>query len=359
MRFPKTNGCWFGVFAVTLVWVCTAHAQTLAKSVPPSGTIISFNRPRVAHVAPGIHAIGKLQSKRKQARKGKNLAGQRTPIGSASSNKAPRSLQANLVGAQFVGCASSSTLPAPIVALVSALKCDPDLIYEYVYNNIEFEPLYGSHKGALGTLIDRQGGDADQAILLVTMLNAAGYTQTGYYNALVTYTGAQIANLLGVPNDTTAILQVLSAGGFAIASATPTTGSGPLTSIEILHYFAALKISGTWNFFDPSSKSHTMVSGVANLATVLGYSRSQFLTDAGGTSNSYSVSNLNRANLRSDLTSYATNLVNYINQNNRAWSVANITGGKLIQLGSPTPGTIPGRHPRVISEILPQSDQSP
>jgi len=60
--------------------------------------------------------------------------------------------------------------------LSSALKCDPDLIFEYVYDNIEFEPLYGSNKGALGTLLDRRGDDADQAILLASLLNAAGYS---------------------------------------------------------------------------------------------------------------------------------------------------------------------------------------
>src|SRR5262249_43641662 len=45
----------------------------------------------------------------------------------------------------------------------------------------------------------------------------------------------------------------------------------------------------------------------------------------------------NRTSIRSDLTTYANNLISYINQNNRAWNVANIIGGKTIQplTGSP------------------------
>src|SRR5579859_2577940 len=73
----------------------------------------------------------------------------------------PRKNQAHLPGAQSVGCATSGNLPGPVIALASSLKCDPQLIFEYVYNNIEYEPLFGSNKGALGTLLDRRGDDAD------------------------------------------------------------------------------------------------------------------------------------------------------------------------------------------------------
>src|SRR6516165_2776109 len=62
----------------------------------------------------------------------------------------------NVAQGNAASCASSSQ-PAPIAAIVAALKCDPDLIFEYVYNNIEFEALYGSNKGPLGTLLDRRG----------------------------------------------------------------------------------------------------------------------------------------------------------------------------------------------------------
>ena len=235
------------------------------------------------------------------------------------------------------GCASGSSQPTPIVALSSALKCDPDLIFEYVYDNIEFEPLYGSNKGALGTLLDRRGDDADQAILLASLLNAAGYSaQTQFAWGVIRLTGAQISNWLGVANDAVAIEDLLAAGGIPQNNATQNT-DGTLDYIDLIHFAVALELSGTWYVFDPSYKQHALVSGIPSLASAMGYNRAQFLADAGGTINSVSISNVNRVGLRADLESYANNLVNYVNQNNHAWSVGNVIGGKSIQnlTGSP------------------------
>lgn len=74
-----------------------------------------------------------------------------------------------------LGCAAASTQPIEITTLAQALKCDPDLVFEYVYNNIEYEPLFGSNKGALGTLLDLRGNDIDQVQLLSALLEASGF----------------------------------------------------------------------------------------------------------------------------------------------------------------------------------------
>lgn len=249
-----------------------------------------------------------------------------------------------LAGAQSVGCASGSTQPAPIVALASALECDADLIFEYIFNNIEFEPLYGSNKGALGTLLDRRGDDADQAILMVVLLNAAGYTQVGYLLGQVTLNGVAASSILGVKNDSAAIQNLLSAGGIPFGNAV-TNPDGTLNSIVINHFVVEVQgIGGGWYYFDPSLKFHSVTAGVPNLSSALGYNRSQFLTDAGGTIGSYSISSVNRSNVRADLTNYANDLVGYINQNDRTWSVGSVIGGKSIQplAGSPIRNLGPG-----------------
>lgn len=54
----------------------------------------------------------------------------------------------------------------------------PDLILEYVYNNIEYEPLFGSSKGALGTPLDLRGNGIDQDQLLVALLSVARFAST-------------------------------------------------------------------------------------------------------------------------------------------------------------------------------------
>ena len=56
------------------------------------------------------------------------------------------------------------------------MKGDPDLIFEYVYNNIQTLPMHGSLKGALGALIDGQGTAWDQAELMVLLLRQSGIT---------------------------------------------------------------------------------------------------------------------------------------------------------------------------------------
>ena len=298
------------VAVVSLFVIAPAHAQSFIVRHPPIAIPSTANVPTVYPY---------------------RASGPRTPLAAIQPSANPQVAQAGVTGR-----ASGSSQPAPIVAIVTALKCDPDLIFEYVYNNIEFEPLYGSNKGALGTLLDLRGDDADQVILLVTLWNAAGYLQTGYVNEFLILSGTEIANWLGVQNDATAIKELLNAGGipWAMAQVNP---DGTLASIEILHFVAALNLGGTWYFFDPSFKQHAIVSGIAGLASAIGYSRSQFLSDAGGTIGSVSIADVNRAALRTDLASYATNLVNYINQNNRTWSVDNVIGGKTIEplIGSP------------------------
>ena len=62
----------------------------------------------------------------------------------------------------------SNSLPTPAGR-------DPVSIYAYVRNTIAYEPYYGSRKGALLTLWERSGNDADIASLLIALLHASGY----------------------------------------------------------------------------------------------------------------------------------------------------------------------------------------
>ena len=247
----------------------------------------------------------------------------------------------NSVGATTIGCASSSSQPIEIITLASSLKCNVDLIYEYVYNNIEYEPLFGSNKGPLGTLLDQRGSDIDQAQLFVALLNVSGITQTNFIYGYIRVTGpslptactastvASAPGWLGVPNDAVAIQGLLQNGGIPIANGI-TNSDGTLACLDVAHVWVQVTISGTNYVFDPSFKQHTVSSGLSSLASILGYTQSQFLTDAGGTEDSVSISNINRGNVRNNLTSYANNLISYIKANNPAFRLNDIVGGKTI-----------------------------
>ncbi|KRQ00644.1 RHS repeat-associated core domain-containing protein [Bradyrhizobium manausense] len=241
------------------------------------------------------------------------------------------------------GCASGSSQPDEISALASALKCNVDLIYEYVYNNIEYEPLFGSNKGALGALLDQRGNDIDQAQLLVALLNASGITQTNFIYGYITVTGStnppppctattvtSAAGWLGVKNDYYAIVNALANGGIPLRSGVLDGGNGGLLCLDVAHVWVQVTIGGTNYVFDPSFKLHTVSTGLGNLPAILGYTKSQFLADTGGTIDSTSISNVNRAQMRANLTSYANNLIAYIKANNPAYTLTDVIGGKSI-----------------------------
>jgi len=84
-----------------------------------------------------------------------------------------------------------------IVALVENLDNSPIQIYEYVRNNFEIEPYYGSLKGSTATLWTGAGNDYDQASLLIALLRAAGIPAR-YVVGTVTIPIQQVQSWLGV-----------------------------------------------------------------------------------------------------------------------------------------------------------------
>ncbi len=56
-----------------------------------------------------------------------------------------------------------------VAELARALRNNIDLIYQYVYNEIELTPTYGLAKGATGTLLDRSGNPFDQTNLFIRL----------------------------------------------------------------------------------------------------------------------------------------------------------------------------------------------
>ncbi|MEQ8821886.1 MAG: RHS repeat-associated core domain-containing protein [Sumerlaeia bacterium] len=68
---------------------------------------------------------------------------------------------------------SGQRVTPPLVAQAGRLSNHPVLIYEFVRNEIAYEPYRGARFGALGTLQRRKGNDTDQALLLAALLRAA------------------------------------------------------------------------------------------------------------------------------------------------------------------------------------------
>ena len=62
---------------------------------------------------------------------------------------------------------------ADIQQLAAQLGYSAANIFQYVANNIQFQPYYGALKGAEATLLTKSGGPTDQASLLIALLRAS------------------------------------------------------------------------------------------------------------------------------------------------------------------------------------------
>lgn len=230
------------------------------------------------------------------------------------------------------------TTPASIAELARALKNDVNLIYEYVYTNIDYSPTYGLKKGPLGTLLDGRGNDFDQAALMVALLRQAGYTASYVYGQ-IRLSPAQLTNWLGVnTSNPCTVGTLLGKGGIPVTLnvSGPLDCTGTLVSADIAHVRVSVtggSLGTTTYVCDPSFKTNTTPSTGINLATAMGYSQASFLASAqsGATVTANSIQNVNTANLQSALTGYANNLVSYIKANMPTATLKDIVGGSYIQ----------------------------
>ncbi len=215
-----------------------------------------------------------------------------------------------------------------IQELVNQLNSDPDLIYEYVHNTIDYTPIFGSLKGALGALLDRQGNDFDQASLLVELLRAAGFT-ANYVYGVIRLDPAQVENWLGT-SDPDALGWLLGSSG--IPGDIYVEADTSLAFLDLEHMWVTVNIDGTDYAFDPSFKQYTETAPI-DLTSAMGYNQADFLSQAlsGATVDADFVQHLNTTNIVSALSDYASNLVSYIQANHPDAELEDIVGGKTIQ----------------------------
>lgn len=249
----------------------------------------------------------------------------------------PGKPKTGLKAAQRVSGDTAVTGPASVTELARALKNDPDLIYEYVRNNIEYYPSWGVQKGDLGTILDNHGTSFDQASLMVSLLRQAGYSAS-FVKGRINLTAADIQGWLGVStSNVCAVLNLVANAQIPISSVSATAaGSCPgstaaLSSMKIDHVWVKATIGGTNYYFDPSFKPHSLKTGI-DIGTTVGYSATSYLSSAktGATLTADYVQNLNRTNIRNNLTSYANTLATYLRTNKPAGVLDDVLGGKTI-----------------------------
>ena len=233
----------------------------------------------------------------------------------------PMSATAQL-GEAAVGPMSATTASSEINELARALLHNKTLIYEYVLNNIDYVPYFGSLKGATLTYLDGSGNDFDQASLLISLLRASNITAQYVYGTMsipVDY----MTNWLGVPVYTGVVDDILSNGG--IPHTIYTDG------VVMNRVWVKVTIDGQDEYFDPTFKTYSDFAKI-DLTAALGYNQADFLAGAttGATVGGDYVQNINEGNIKTKVATYAANLTNTIQNQHPNKTVEEIIGGRSI-----------------------------
>ena len=229
--------------------------------------------------------------------------------------------------------------PPSIAVLARALGFSPDVIFQWVRNNVEFYPIFGAQKGSVGAILDNQGTAYDQAMLMVDLLRTSGYTAS-FTTGVIKVTAAQLGSWYGVDtSDACGVLALLGKGQIPVYAGHATIGGncpgniGALVDVSVGHVWVKVVLNGTTYYFDPSFKTHTFKTGIdLGNASITGYNATTYLNSAesGATITGNYVQNINRSNIRNNLTAYANTLAGYLRTNLPAATLNDVVGGKSL-----------------------------
>lgn len=229
---------------------------------------------------------------------------------------------------------------ARITSLAKALDNDPLKILDYVYNNIEYTPSFGSTKTAETVLLSGRGNDCDQASLVIALLRASGYT-ANYGIGNILYDWNTLAHWIGTDaSDGNTIMLAYAEAGIPIGDATD-------QGAALIRVWADVTIDGTAYPFDPAVKTFQSDGTGFDPTSAMGYDRDSFTNDSesGALSGAYYTRDINETKIIEDLDTYGSALISHI-QSNLApdATLADVLGGRSVapQTSSAYPTAMPG-----------------
>lgn len=134
-------------------------------------------------------------------------------------------------------------LTETIKAKAAELGHDPVRIYNWVHNNVEYIPSYGSIQGADQTLATLRGNDFDTASLLIALLRASNIPARYVYGT-VRIPIDKAMNWVGGVTAPSAALQLLGQGG---VPNTGLTSGGTVKAVRLEHVWVE-----AWVDYNPS-----------------------------------------------------------------------------------------------------------
>lgn len=250
---------------------------------------------------------------------------------------------AGLLGSDELAETIEVQLTPEIRAKAVELGNNPVKIYEWVRNNIEFVPTWGSIQGAQMALLTKQGNAFDTASLLVALLRAAGIPAR-YVTGTIELPIEKVMNWGGGFTDPMAALDFFSSGGV------PTKGlvaGGKVVAARMEHIWveafvdyipsrgAKHKEGGgdTWVKLDPSFKQYNFTQGV-DLRSAVPFDSQGIMAqlESGATMNATVgyATGVNSLLVQQTMQDYQAQVQNYIQQNYPDARVGEIIGKKNI-----------------------------
>jgi transglutaminase-like putative cysteine protease len=242
----------------------------------------------------------------------------------------------------------------PIRSLATSLDNNTVKIYNWVRNNIEFLPTYGSIQGSDLTLTNKRGNAFDTASLLIALYRAANIPARYVYGT-VEVPMNKLMNWVGGASTPNAALSLIGQGG--IPSIALVSG-GQATAVRMEHVWveayvgyapsrgAINRSATTWVPLDASFKQYNYSLDLDVMANVP-FDTQAFVAaaQAGAVVDNTqgSVANLNLANIQAQLTGYRTRAQNYFDATKPNAAVEDVLGRKTVIAETPAllPGTLP------------------
>jgi hypothetical protein len=200
---------------------------------------------------------------------------------------------------------------AEIKKLARELSYSPLAIYNYVKNKTDFEPYYGSAKGAQMTLLSRGGNDLDQASLLIALFRTSKIPAR-YVQGTIEVLPFQATSQMGVR-------EVGVAGSLFASGGTPgitVKKEGVIKKFFEEHIWVEAYLKGKWVALDPSFKEYKWEGG-RDIAGEMGFEPETFfreLSEHSERGESY-IRGLDGDYLKGKKDEYEENLKDYLEEN--------------------------------------------
>ncbi len=230
-----------------------------------------------------------------------------------------------------------------IQAKAEELQHNPEKIYNWVRNNIEFVPTYGSIQGANMCLQTKQCNDFDTASLLIALLRASNIPAKYVYGT-IELPIEKVKNWVGGFTDSMEALRLLASAGI------PTKGmtvGGEIKYVRIEHVWVESWVDyipsrgarhktgqgDTWISLDASFKQYNYTQGI-DIKTAVPFDAQSFIDQIKSTATINEaegyVTNVNSPYIQQTMTDYQTQVQNYITQNYPNATAGDVLGKKEI-----------------------------